>query len=479
LKPKIYIRIDGSASTGLGHLVRCIALAHMLRNEFDITFVCFDIPDTIKKEFANNDFRLLNIKNENSFFDIIKPEYIIVLDGYHFDTEYQKQIKAKGAKLVCIDDLHDKEFVADLIINHTPGITPRDYKAQPYTQFALGPDYVLLRPVFLEQAKKLRKIEKNETLLICFGGSDFKNLTQSTLEIALEFTEFKKIIVVTGLAYQISEGFEQLVASNPRIDHRHILNEQQMLASMLEAELLIIPASGILLEALTVGCRVISGMYVENQKFVYTNYKQSGSFIDALNFSDLYLKRAIENSFIINNEKQKLIDGYSEKRILKCFQQLNWSDKLKLREAQKFDEEITFKWATDPKIRTFSFQHHTITKEEHTLWFQKMIADTKCLYLIAETDDYILGSIRFDIDNEKAIISYLIDSKYHGMGLGQILLRKGIDFLVNVKKTNNLFIKKIVGYVMKPNLPSIKAFEKLGFKKFEEKNKFKFELIIS
>ena len=42
---------------------------------------------------------------------------IVVLDGYHFDTNYQTKIKQKGCKLVCIDDLHDKHFVADIIIH--------------------------------------------------------------------------------------------------------------------------------------------------------------------------------------------------------------------------------------------------------------------------------------------------------------------------------------------------------------------------
>ncbi len=66
-------------------------------------------------------------------FKIFRIAIIVVLDGYHFGTNYQKQIKLKGAKLVCIDDMHDKEFVADLIINHIPRITPQDYNVQPFT----------------------------------------------------------------------------------------------------------------------------------------------------------------------------------------------------------------------------------------------------------------------------------------------------------------------------------------------------------
>ena len=51
MKPKVYIRADGSHDIGLGHLIRCIALAHMLKNDFDITFVCKEIPEKIKSDW--------------------------------------------------------------------------------------------------------------------------------------------------------------------------------------------------------------------------------------------------------------------------------------------------------------------------------------------------------------------------------------------------------------------------------------------
>src|ERR1700744_1135916 len=201
MKPEIYIRADGSSKIGLGHIVRCTALAHMLKDNFKITFVCKEIPEQSKVDLQKSDFELILINTEEEFFKLLDLDKIVVLDGYDFDTNYQKKIKSTGCKLVCIDDLHDKEFVADLIINHAPGVKPKNYKAQLYTQFALGLDYALLRPAFLEQAKKERKIENIKTVLICFGGADFKNLTESTLQTVSQFKEFKNILVITGTSY--------------------------------------------------------------------------------------------------------------------------------------------------------------------------------------------------------------------------------------------------------------------------------------
>jgi spore coat polysaccharide biosynthesis predicted glycosyltransferase SpsG len=244
-----------------------------------------------------------------------------VLDGYSFDTEYQKQIKAKRCKLVCIDDMHDKEFYADLIINHAPGIVPGDYKAQIYTQFALGLDYVLLRPSFLEQAKNERIFEKIETLLICFGGSDFKNLTLNNLKVALEFKEFKKIIVVTGAAYKISDDFIQLTQSDKRIDHRSNLDEKKILDAMLESELAIVPASGILFEVLASGCYVITGTYIDNQQNILKGFVALNAIKETKNLLNPQYELL---NFFQNRipQKQKYIDGNSKKRIIEKFRSL-------------------------------------------------------------------------------------------------------------------------------------------------------------
>lgn len=430
-------------------------------------------------ELDDSGFYCSKIENEDEFLSQLNNNTIVVLDGYHFNTEYQKQIKASGAKLICIDDLHEKEFVADLIINYAPGINTQDYLAQPYTQFALGLNYALLRPAFLEQAKMKRIIEKVKTVMICFGGSDFKNLTHSTLKVALEFTQFIKIIVVTGPAYQTTDSFKQLAASDTRIDHRHALHEQQMLDTMLESDMVIVPASGILFEVLAVGCVAISGSYVNNQKFVYEHFRNNGLIVDAGNFLNKSLFSAISKVIDGSINPVQSIDGQSAIRVSKLFDQLQKEFLINLRKATSADLDLTFGWATDPEIRRFSFQQHQITKPEHTNWFLKKSKDTNCQYSIAEYEGVPIGSIRFDIRGSEAMISYLLDPTYHGRGFGQLILKKGIEWLMMVNRKDLKPIRIISGEVMKTNFPSIKAFERLGFVKKEQMENFKFEKWVS
>jgi UDP-2,4-diacetamido-2,4,6-trideoxy-beta-L-altropyranose hydrolase len=329
LKPYVFIRADGSQEIGLGHLVRCMALAHMLKKYFNITFFCSNIPDALQHEILVNRFGLKLIQKETDFLNLINSETIIVLDGYQFDTNYQKQIKANGAKLVCIDDLHDKEFVADLIINHTPGIKPSDYKAQAYTQFALGLGYALLRPAFLEQIRKKRIIEKIETVLICFGGSDPINLTKRTLEVVTKYNQFKKIIVVTGESFKFTESIESIAKKEVRISHRNNLSEQEMLNTMLDAELAVTPSSTILLELFTVGMSAISGYYVENQREASVFFRNQKLVLDVGNMNHDYqekLSKQINEVFIIDYDKmiikQKEIMKQTNLNLTKIFHKI-------------------------------------------------------------------------------------------------------------------------------------------------------------
>jgi UDP-2,4-diacetamido-2,4,6-trideoxy-beta-L-altropyranose hydrolase len=472
--PKLYIRADGNSQIGLGHLIRCFALANMVKENFDVTFVCKDIPVQTQTEFEKL-FSVKKINSEKDFLDSLETNDTVLLDGYNFDTNYQNEIKNNTCGLVCIDDLHDKKFVSDLIINHAPGIKAENYNAALYTQFALGTEYALLRPEFIQQAAVEIKIDKIEKVFICFGGADANSLTDKVLKQVLKFSEFKKIIIVTGAGYLFKDELESFIKSDSRIEHYHSIDSKKMCELMSGSDLAIVPSSGILLEALACGCKVISGMTADNQKYVYSNYLQTNAFLDAGKFEDENVLREINEAIKNPSSNNKIVDGKSKERLSKLFNQLVLKSSVILTKAGTNDLETTFEWAANPVVRAFSFSQHTITLDEHSNWFTKKIKDDNCLYLIAEMNGEKIGSIRFDIDNNTAIISYLIAPKYHGKGLGLIILTNGLSYLQKEIEKNSLPVKNVIGYVMEENIPSVKAFERLGFKKTIEEDKIKYE----
>ncbi len=316
MKPDLYFRTDGSSQIGLGHLVRCISLSSALKPFFKIHFVSMQVPEGIQEELKSYGYCVSTISEEAEFMDRLRKGNFVVLDGYNFDAVYQRKIKSKGCYLVCIDDLHNQKFVADLIINHSPGVSEDQYEAESHTRFALGPDYALIRPSFLNRPES-HKEPDSSTILICFGGSDSKNLTLHCYNVVKHFFEFKKITIITGSEYQGKNELNRLLATDKRVQYLEAVGEVQMAEQMRNVYTAIIPASGILFEAIACGTIPVSGMYTDNQQNVYSGFKTLHAFVDAGTFRAHEIEQAIEE--IQRFKKIQIIDGKSPERFRQLF----------------------------------------------------------------------------------------------------------------------------------------------------------------
>lgn len=323
MKKNLYIRCDASNKIGLGHLIRCKALAEMLQEKFDITFYCNQIPESYKNDFP---YKLVILNNETEFISAINETCIVVLDGYYFDTEYQKQIKDKKSSLVCIVDLPQCEYYADLLINHSPGALCDDYKARTDTKFAFGLDYALLRQVFLRQAVKHRETNQINSVLIAIGGSDSLNLTEKILNIVINHKQYKVIHVITGASYNHYESLQKLIKKDDRIIHSQNLNENQMMEVMIDCQLAIVPSSGILFEAIACKMIPLSGYYVDNQLSIYNGFIKLNAIEDCrdfdLNLVDQKLDSLVKHVPRLNQP----IDGKSSLRIQALFENLSYEN---------------------------------------------------------------------------------------------------------------------------------------------------------
>lgn len=329
MNPYLFIRVDASSDIGLGHLVRCISLAHMLKNDFKIHFFSLDIPKKSEDEITQLGWSITKLMDEDDFFNALIGSEVVVLDGYQFDSRYQKQIKQKGCKLVCIDDFHDQYFYADLVINHAPGVTKEDYKGEPYTKYLLGLDYALLRPEFLNSSShENKKYSKGiESIFVCFGGSDSKNLTAKVLSW-LPSKDYS-VTIVLGNSYSHQDTLNKVIEERQdlQITVKNSLSAEEMRNELEQADLAIVPASGILFEVISIGLPVISGYYTENQKAIYNGFLERGVFIDANSFSEKSFTKAFRKLGSIDvgamvNKQMKLIDNYVKNRMIDIFLEL-------------------------------------------------------------------------------------------------------------------------------------------------------------
>jgi UDP-2,4-diacetamido-2,4,6-trideoxy-beta-L-altropyranose hydrolase len=327
-KPRVYFRADGNAQIGLGHVIRSLALADMLKNDFDCHFIIQTPLPSIKEQILTSCLGIIELDVEKELIieavkisESIEPGEIIVLDGYNFITAYQKVFKDKGIKVVCIDDIHAYHFVADAVINHAPNLQPSAYSIEAHTKLCLGLDYSLLRAPFLEVAVQDRSIIQIENAFICLGGSDFNNITIKILQdLKNNKLQLKKLHIVLGGANLYKEEVKQFASANikSQVFFYENLSASEISDVMKKADIGIVPASSILYEATAVKMPVISGFYVNNQINVYEGFKALGLIFGVGDMNKFTGYSNLINS--LNNEKitnvlkrQKLYNNGSSK----------------------------------------------------------------------------------------------------------------------------------------------------------------------
>lgn len=331
MKKKIIFRADGNTTTGLGHLYRLFAIVEMIKDQYEYIYLTQSstttevIPEDYAVKLIDKDIELINEPHWIS--SQFRPEeYIIIADGYHFKTDYQKALKKHGFTLIYIDDLEAYHMYADAVVNHSSSAKKTDFIAEAYTRFALGTDYALLRPKFLKTAKLTREIKQMDTAFVCFGGADKYNFSLKTAKVLLEIDQIKQVNIVLGAAYKNDEILELEKYFSNRLRIYRNLSEKDLLDLMLSCNFAVAPTSTILYELSCVKMPIVSGYFVDNQISVYNWFKAQGCFygIDdfiSFNFEDLrsIFKKLNDKKM---QEKQirnqsKCIDGNQRERFLK------------------------------------------------------------------------------------------------------------------------------------------------------------------
>ena len=300
MKRKVYIRVDGNSEVGFGHVYRGLAIAQNLDSHFKVEFISKNSIQNIVSPFINH---LLNSTSEVEQIEKIALENsILVIDGYQFTSDYQKKIKATGYRLVYVDDLRSEYMYADLVINHTPGIVATDYKHEPYTQFALGVEYAMLRPEFIEKAQESpKKYDNVKNVFITFGGADHLNLARIMTQQCLETNRFEKVFVLS----------KNDLPEDPRVIRLSSLSANELIQTLENVQLAIVPSSNIFYEICCLAVPCITGYFVENQKSIY-NYSEQcslaylvGDFTIVINLNfDFLDDKTLLNSMVTNQYKE-------------------------------------------------------------------------------------------------------------------------------------------------------------------------------
>ncbi|MFX0100551.1 MAG: GNAT family N-acetyltransferase [Candidatus Hodarchaeota archaeon] len=408
------------------------------------------------------------LEDHNKLIQYLIGADIAIIDSYLAGLEIYHCISKFVSVPVFIDDNNRLDFPRGIILNGSVYAENLNYREYKGLKNLLGPKYIPLRDAFqnLQEKKNPKDIGK---IMVTFGGTDTKNLTQKILQFLINNYPSLKKYVILGNGFKNKDQIKKI--SGEKIKFIENADAGQMKEVMMKSDIAISSCGQTLYELAAVGVPTIGIGVAENQRRNIEKFKEIGFLKYAGWWEDRDLLNNIANqlelldshearlrvsqigrNFVSNEGSPNAIDA-----ILENYDQV----KIELIPADKTHSNLLYAWVNEESVRKNSFNSEKIPFENHQRWFdEKLQSDTSYIYIGMKKQP--IGQIRIDIDDDSvAFLDYSIDKKHRGKGNGTELLRSLVKLLVK----NKMGVKTLIGRVKHDNYPSQKAFENCGFQK--------------
>ncbi|UOR11318.1 cytidylyltransferase domain-containing protein [Halobacillus amylolyticus] len=289
-KKIILIRTDGYAEIGLGHIYRCLLLAHNLIDH-EVRFILTSRSDIGIKKIRESHFKYHIIEDDYDIDKLINEYQCNILVNDILDTteEYVKYCKGLGVRVVNFEDLGPGGLHADAVINDLYE------KRNDYKNYYWGSDYYCIRDEFL-LAKPAKFNEEVQEVLIIFGGTDPCNLTYRTFD-ALKTFPYKNIhyTFILGMGYSHTEELV-FAASKSSLNIDIVSDVKRMTELMGKADIAISSQGRTMLELASMAVPTILLAQNEREQHHEFGYLQNG-FIN-LGFGNIVEDRTIRETLL-------------------------------------------------------------------------------------------------------------------------------------------------------------------------------------
>lgn len=334
----IAIRVDGGPDIGMGHLMRCLALADAFPGEHDIIFI--SKPDvSVKREIVDTRYDLVsideNISHEDEIRvvkDILKEHRIetFIADTFHIDSSndidevYLSEIEKVVDRTVFISPKVSNELHPDIVINGNVFAEELGYEDDEDTVFLLGPRYVLLRDEFQDLPNRGTD-EKVQNILVTMGGADPSDLFPKVLKAIGMIDEDVHVDLMIGPAVKERD---ELIRSIEEVefDASPVFDPEDVSGLMMKADMAVSAGGGTLYELAATGTPAIVLLQAENQVPVASAMEKEGTIMN-LGFGDKVNVEKLADAMmdLMNDPRRreemsmkgrKLIDGLGAKRCM-------------------------------------------------------------------------------------------------------------------------------------------------------------------
>lgn len=278
----VTFRVDESLRVGRGHMSRCRALAEaLLAAGARVSFCCRDVRAETRSALQCRGIRVVDLPDEEAFLGRDWSGEIVVVDGYQFGEDFwQRLLAAHPRRSVCIDDLRDIRYVADLVICYNEGVGTEQFRLAPRTRLLLGGRYLLLRPEIREAARLADRPTPRRAVMLAAGGTRQEQWVTDML-VHLAHVEPRTMLwVLSGRRLPAGKVARRAGIYPGRVRFFSGLEAAGMLRLYRRARYLVAPASTVMLEAFAAGCPLISGWVADNQHNSLGFYERQGLIVN-------------------------------------------------------------------------------------------------------------------------------------------------------------------------------------------------------
>lgn len=457
--------------------MRCLALAQSYQSRGgEVLFAMAESTPALEKRLGSEGFGMVSLQVSPGSREDAQETVAaagahgsswVIVDGYHFDAEFQRYIREAEQRLMVLDDYgHAERYYADLVLNQNFGAQPGLYaKREAHSRLLLGPRYCLLRKEFWKWRQWERSIPiRAGKILITLGGSDPDNVTGKVLE-AVKSAELTEATVIVGGGNPHLDLIRASVSASDSI--RIVLDTPNMAELMAAADLAITAGGSTVWETAFMGLPAITIVLAENQQVGSERLQEHGVVKNLGWHASLLpedITRALETLLEDSRRREKmsrsgrvLVDGLGSFRV---WLHLN-EHALRLNMAGESHSRLIWEWANQPSIRAVSFSSDPIPWESHVQWLNKRLADPGCHFWIAtDNEQRPVGQIRFETTGDQATVSVSLDAAQRGQGLGPLLI-----WTASQRLFRETSVDSIHAYVKVQNIGSGRAFEKAGYQR--------------
>lgn len=217
---RLFIRNEASNATGMGHFMRCFAIAEEARaHDIEVTFLMSDPSAPVMQRAAKIGAAVMAVaaplgEDIAEVSAQISPRDWLLIDSYKATADYVCRLGPR-CHVAMLDDLDALEtYACDLIINPALSAPRASYARKSSARLLLGADYALIRREFTCDHPGAQ----TGAVAVMFGGSDPNRLTGNCARMLAASLPDVPVRVIAGPAHIHTEELRALAASNPRIE---------------------------------------------------------------------------------------------------------------------------------------------------------------------------------------------------------------------------------------------------------------------